>query len=145
MYVLLNFIPQKYNIENTIEGFIKYLDDRHIIQRILHLKYQDKCKTKRVILYGAGLFAEAFFQFYKNDFNIIAIADNKFEQGKQSEYKGYIAINPRDIENFNPDIILISVYQEKQIINFLKQIGIKTKAIPIIKKSFFEKLFETRI
>lgn len=141
-YIFINRLPSKYAIENSVEGFVGYLERKNINKIIA--KLNKKYKNKKVIVYGAGIFAEAFFKFdYLH--NIVAVADNMFEQGKETSYKGRIGINPRDINKYRHDVILINVYQYKYILRFLKQIGIKSKSEPIVKKSLLEKLFETRI
>ena len=115
-------------------------------------KLADKYHNKRIIIYGAGL----LFSIIKDNFdlsklNIIGISDKKFckiEGAEEAEITDKNAelkqIDPYDIYEYSPDVILIAIYYPYKVIEFLKdriQPDIENVKIkPILKKSFIEEV-----
>lgn len=82
---------------------------------------------KKVLFYGAGEVAEAILGIIKNRTNgplkvIALIDDDKKLQGKS--LLGYEILNNENIDNLDPDAIVITSYTfEDEITNKLKEIG----------------------
>jgi hypothetical protein len=98
---------------------------------------------KKIILYGAGLFAGELFRNYDfSHLNIVGIADKKFENDL-GDFYGYQKFNPLDLLENDFDLLLITTYDDTSIKNYLKndllqgenvKFGIKT----LIGMNFFE-------
>lgn len=100
-------------------------------------------KNKKVILYGAGVFAELLLDNYDfSKLNIIKIADSKFSKN-ESRFKNFQTISPDIISELNPDVIILTTYDDKKIKSFFKQYYPEITRLPIkhiIPKTFIEKL-----
>ena len=96
-------------------------------------KLAKKYKNKKILIYGAGTIAEHIFDDYDlSKLNIIAVSDKKYTS--RSTYKGYPAVNPDEIKNLNPDVILFTLYNFKPLIKDFRQQNIKAKMKNIIKR-----------
>ena len=121
--------------------FKEYLEQFDAQEKIN--KLVKKYKSKRVVLYGAGQFAQVVFQNYDlSGLNIIAIADKRFEQDRQHEFFNLNCVKPNDLKYMDYDVILISNFDYKMFVNILDEqilYGTKNAAVeirPLIKLSF---------
>ena len=81
---------------------------------------------KKIVLYGAGAFANAIFENYNlSKLNIIAVVDKRFEKDKDCFFHGIKGISPEELKYIDCDIILISnrdyLYFKKILIDLLKK------------------------
>lgn len=114
-----------------------------ILQLINFQKRINKYKGKKIVAYGAGINAKDILE--KFDFsalNILAFADTKFHSsnGIFHEYK---TIPPDKIKNMDPDIILIFVYNDFAVKEYLKKNFPEldnTKKVSIRDKNILDKL-----
>ena len=102
-------------------------------------------KGKKIIIYGAG---EGFVELDKiyhfgEKFNIVAIADKKFEDCDCNVFNGFKAIKPSEIPNLEYDYILISLEQNKKILYYLE--GELSVPCEKIRKIFTEVYYEEGI
>ncbi len=128
--------PQSY------DDFVRYLEKKNMQKRIDLLA--KKYRGKKIIIYGAGLFSSVIFDKYDlSGLNIIGISDVKFTEEKQ-KFKGYDAIYPADISDYNPDLILIATYYyfnvATALFENLQNMHLKTEIKVFTKDSFFEKV-----
>lgn len=104
-------------------------------------KLSKKYKNKKVLIYGAGLFANVILEkFDISDFNIIGFVDLKYPE---NNYYGYKIYRPDEIKFTNADIILIFTINYKQIEDYLKNFESEVNKIPVqplIKPNFIDKL-----
>ncbi len=105
-----------------------------------------KYAGKKIIVYGAGMMFSLIQENYDTSkLNIIGVADKKLTT-MDDKFKGFQAMSPYDIPDFNPDAVLIAIYVTSPIIRFLKEDVLlpsdKIIVEPFIKKSFKEKLEE---
>ena len=71
-------------------------------------KLSKKYRNKKVILYGAGKFAQYLLSNYDfSKLNIIAVVDKKFENNKEELFHNYPCFSPKCIQELHPDLILI--------------------------------------
>lgn len=99
---------------------------------------------KKIVLYGAGLFAGELFRNYDfSHLNIVGIADKKFEKEFEGDFYGYPKFAPQDLLENDFDLLLITTYDDTYIKDYLKndllqgedtKFAIKT----LIKMNFFE-------
>ena len=101
---------------------------RYFKEKIKTRKFDDdllwsmgEIKGKRVILLGAGEdFVELNKRYFFNDvLNIVAIADKKFEKEPVETFKGIRAITPKQIENEDFDVLLITSEEPKPVLDFV--------------------------
>lgn len=121
--------------------FTEYLEKFNAQDKIN--KLAKKYKNKRVVLYGAGQFAQAIFKNYDlSKLNIIAIADKKFEQDRPHEFFNLNCVKPNDLKNMDYDAVLISNIDYKMFISILdsqilygtKNAGVEIR--PLIQLNF---------
>lgn len=146
LILLFSFIRRRYNIKNTVEGFIQYYKNKNTYRTLN--KILKKYKDKKILLYGAGTSAIALLQIDKSSIlynNIDYVADIKFPRGKESKWEEFMGINPMDIIKYDFDLILVTAYRFDIIKNAIKQNRISIKTIPLNKVSLFEKLFGTQV
>lgn len=101
------------------------LNCTNLKQRINCQKLQEtintKYKGKNILIYGAGTATEFLFkEFNLSGINIIGVADINFRQKNPDRYKGVKTIIPDDINKLNIDIILITAFNYKSILQYLK-------------------------
>lgn len=83
-------------------------------------KVAKKYKKKRIALYGAGKYSKQIFENYNlSKLNIVAVADAKFEDKKNRQFFGLNCIEPKELANFDCDVILISNYDYKKFLTIL--------------------------
>lgn len=80
---------------------------------------------KRVLLFGAGKFAQKWLQYIKGDICVVAIADNAYREIKTCG--GHLVIAPHDIMNYEFDELIITlddlkVGNDAKIINIYAQL-----------------------
>ena len=99
---------------------VEYLNKYETQKRIN--KLSKKYKRKRIVLFGAGQFAQVLFQnFDLSQLNIIAISDKKFEQEGVQEFFGLNCVKPNDLKKMTYDVILISNLDYKKFVNILDE------------------------
>ena len=137
-------------VSNTVRGFSSYLHSKDVSHELYELTR--KYLGKNVIFYGAGIYAKAFLDtadevdFYLSQFNNVLFADHKFKQGELNAFNNHkIGVHPKDIMQHNPNVIIVLVYQDNQIKNYLNELGVNVKIEPMIKKSWLERLLGVRI
>lgn len=123
-------------------------DFKEYLEKKKAQKTIDKIATqygyKKIILYGAGLFAGDLFRNYDfSHLNIVGIADKKFENNFEGDFYGYPKLSPFDILENDFDLLLITTYDDTYIKDYLKNdllqgentnFAVKT----LIKMNFFE-------
>lgn len=116
--------------------FKELLSNQNVPSQIEELA--KKFHDKKIVIYGAGGYANALFENYDlSILNIIAIADKKFENNSQKEFYGYKCISPDELKNFDCDIVLIANYDVNFFYKILYEIFAesknKVKILPLIK------------
>jgi FlaA1/EpsC-like NDP-sugar epimerase len=121
--------------------FIEYLEK---IKFTRHLdKISKKLKSKKVVLYGSGLFFQVINTYYDlSKLNIVAIADRKYSQHEKDEkFMGYKVCGPDEIKDLSPDYVLVATRFFINLIEDLESTTLKKTKIkvrPLIKKPFRE-------
>lgn len=98
---------------------------------------------KRIMLFGAGLFAGDLFRNYDlSKLNIIGVADESFNHHREGDYYGYAKFAPNDLLENEFDLLLITEYDDTEIKSYLKELfqgeNIKIKIKTLIKMNLFE-------
>lgn len=104
-------------------------------------KLVKKLKNKSVVLYGAGVFLELIKKYFDiSGLNIIGISDRRFENHLENEeFMGYKVYSPEELEELNPDYVLVAT---KNYINIIESLyyetlkGSKIKIKPLMQKPF---------
>lgn len=107
-------------------------------------KFATAYENKKIVIYGADLFAGDLFRNYDlSKLNIIGVADKTFQDNDEGNYYDYPKLSPDDLLETDFDLLLIVSYDDTEIKKFLKQelfqgedirFNIKT----LIKLSLFE-------
>lgn len=112
-------------------------------------KLAKKYKNRKIVLYGAGLYLNALLKNYDiSKLPVIAIADRKFINNGAEECFGYKTLKPNDLKDFDFDLLIVTMQEYSLIRNDLKDNVFYdsknegVKIIPMIKKSFWERLVE---
>lgn len=84
-------------------------------------KLAKKYKNKKIVIYGAG----EYYQILQNNFdlsklNIVGISDKKFETSKKTNPSKYLALTPEELQDFEFDIILVALYDDVSLCDYLK-------------------------
>ena len=91
--------------------YLKYIDFKNKLEKL-----NIQLKNKKVVLYGAGILLETAIEKYDfTKLNIIAISDKKFEREPVESFAGVKTINSEKISELNPDVILLSVKNYKNL------------------------------
>ena len=100
---------------------------------------------KKVVIYGAGEgFAELNKRYnFKEKFEVVAIADKKFEVCECDIFGGFKAIKPAEVPNEEFDYVLVTNEQNKKIIYYLE--GELSLPCEKIRKIFAETYYEEGI
>jgi len=128
-------------------NFIDYLEKKKAQQIIdrLALKPHDK----KIIIFGAGLFAGDLFRHYDlSKLNIIGACDKSFQENPDGDYYGYKKFSPLDLLEADFDILLITEYDDSEIKKYLKKElfqgeNIKFKIRTLVKLSLIEYIKDT--
>ena len=117
--------------------FVKYLKAVGAQRQINRLA--KKYKDKKVVLYGAGLYAKILLENYDcSKLNIVAVSDKKFNDTDEL-FMGYKTISPQTLTEFDCDVILVSVIEDIAITNYLQDellVGTVNENVEV--KSFIE-------
>jgi ABC-type Fe3+-hydroxamate transport system substrate-binding protein len=101
-----------------------------------------KYAGKRILGYGTGLFTNIILDNYDvSGLNIIGFADSKYLY-QQEDFRNYKTFSPDQIEEINPDIILLFVYNDAIIKEFFKDYypEYKIPLVHVIKRNLIEKI-----
>jgi len=112
--------------------------DYAILQKRIEY-YAKKYKNKKVILYGAGKYAQKIIKncnFQK--LNIIAIADKKFDENANLKFNNFQAISPEFLKEIDCDLILILNKDYKLFIEIINKLLYGTKNSNVDIFSIFE-------
>lgn len=99
-------------------NFKEYLEKKNAQKKID--KFSQKYKDKKVMLYGAGLFAGELLRNYDfSALNIIGIADKKFQDNFEGDFYGYKKFSPLDLLEEDFDILLITTFDDTYVKDYL--------------------------
>lgn len=118
-------------------GEFDYIKKYDISNNINNLA--SKYKDKRIILYGAGKFAQYLFENYDfSKLNIVAIADKKFETDCQHEFYNLNCVKPEELKVLNYDAIIVLNQEYGKFCNIISNlltdsINQNADILPIIK------------
>ena len=135
-YLVINLSFKDYTFSEMRSGneWIEYL--QKVGEQNFINKLAKKYKNKKIILYGAGLVAKILVaNFDLSKFNIVGIADRRFETSGEQEFLGYKTIKPTELNSIDCEVILFTMKLFKQIEKTLKEKGIRAKMATIIKTS----------
>lgn len=124
------------------KNFSEYLHKKNTQKNID--KLSRKYKGKKVILYGAGSFAENIIKDYDlSELNILGIADSRFSSNQEEYFQGFKTINPYLLPETDFDVLIITVYDDSNILDFIEdtlfyQSKPNFKIETLIKLSFWE-------
>ena len=112
---------------------------KEYFRRVDEQKYLDKLakrlKNKKVVLYGAGIISELLFENYDlSKLNIIGVCDKRFERTDESEFMGYRAIKPSELDAISYDSFLVTLKLFGEIKKSLKKSKVNKKMYSAIKK-----------
>jgi len=100
--------------------FKDYLEKKKA-QKIID-KIAKDYKNKKIVLYGAGFFANDLLKNYDfSKLNIIAVADKNFQDTLEGDYFGYPKIGPYDVLEMDFDLLLITAYDDEAIKDFFSE------------------------
>lgn len=122
--------------------FKDYLEKKKA-QKVID-KFAKKYKDKKVVLYGAGFFANDLLRNYDlSKLNIIAVADMKFQDNLEGDYYGYKKAGPYDLLEMDFDLLLITTYDDEPVKEFLNDDllegeDVKFKVKTFIRMSLFD-------
>jgi phosphoglycerate dehydrogenase-like enzyme len=120
--------------------FVKYLEEKNAQKKLE--KLAKKYSGKKIILYGAGHFAETVLKNYDvSKLNIIAFSDIKYASKK--EFLGYKVLDPYTLKDTDFDVLLIATYKDLDTLDFFednlfKNFKPKFKVDTLIRMSFWE-------
>lgn len=99
--------------------FVKYLKEVNAQKQIN--KLAKVYKDKRIVLYGAGLYAKILLDKYDTSkLNIVAVCDKKYNENSKESFCGYKTISPKELTDFDCDVVLVSVIEDIAIKDFLQ-------------------------
>ena len=79
-----------------------------------------KYKNKKIVIYGCGEYFRILYQnFDLSGLNIVGISDKKFEKQTDTNFTPYKPLAPEDLKYFDFDIILVALYDDTSMCNFL--------------------------
>lgn len=125
------------------EELVEYLGKKNFQKKINALS--SKYSGKKVIIYGAGTLFDAINDNYDlSKFDVAGISDIKFTE--ESDYKGYKTIPPENINEYNPDVVLIALLDTAKAIEYFEEVYSpeygKFKYEFFYKPSFLDALIE---
>lgn len=109
-------------------------------------KIAKQYENKKIILYGAGLFAGDLLRNYDfSKLNIIGVADKKFQDNCEGEFYDYKKFGPYDLLENDFDLLLITTYDDTYIKDYfendlLQGENISFEIKTLIRMNFFEYL-----
>lgn len=123
-------------------NFKDYLQKKKAQQVIAKVakQYQDK----KIVLFGAGLFAGDLIRNYDlSALNIIGVSDRAFEDNCDGEYYDYKKIMPSDLLKTDFDLLLVIFYDDTSVKEYLRKDLIQDKDVKFRVKSLIKlNLFE---
>lgn len=133
-FIFKEIIPQEHE-------FIEYLEKIKLGQHLE--KLSKKLRNKKIVIYGAGIFFQTIAAYYDlSQFNIIAVSDRKFSEYKKGEkFLIYPVCSPFEIDELNPDYVLVATKFFINIIEDLEENTLANKKIkvrPLVRKPFME-------
>ncbi len=103
-----------------------YLEENDISKQIK--KLAKKCRGRKVVFYGAG---EFFYLIKDNndlsDFDVVGIADLKFCTNPEENKTEYKTMIPNDLKTESYDVIIITLYNDLQVLPHIEKIIKGTK------------------
>ena len=85
-------------------------------------KIAQEYEQKKIILYGTDLFAGDLMRHYDfSNLNIIGVTDIQFKNDFEGEYYGYKKLSPYDLLETEFDLLLLTVYDDTEVKEFLKK------------------------
>lgn len=127
----------------TISEIEKVLEKKNL-QKYID-KLAQKYEGKKILAYGTGLMSELVLDKYDiSKLNIIGFSDSKYLYQKE-DFRGYKTFSPDEIQEINPDIILVFVYYDYLIKEFIDVYYPEIKKItlvPLVERNFIEKIFD---
>ncbi|HNW26104.1 MAG TPA: glycosyltransferase [Candidatus Gastranaerophilaceae bacterium] len=145
--------PLKYNLLSPYTKkrkelkihFKKYFDCVRAQKQIN--KLARKYKNKKIVLYGAGIYCKTLFENYDlSNLNIVAVADRGFKNEENKNFFNLNCILPKDLKEFDCDLILLGVYDTLQIFDYLQDqllVGSKNsqiKILPIVEDTVISRI-----
>ena len=122
---------KEFNYINQLQNAKNYLKRNKLLWNAIDQKISKFEKKKPIYIYGAGFHGSQLLNYTKieNKFDIIGFLDSS--TAKHNQYIGnYQIYSPNDKKlNFDSNIIISSIYSEKNIyksLNFLRKKGMKT-------------------
>lgn len=117
------------------EEYLSYVDYLKSIdfEKIL-VRLKEKYQTKKVILFGLGVFLDAILDNYNiSDYlNVIGISDTRFDE-QQSTYKGFNLYKPLALRALNVNVVLDTNILFERTTTFLRKNDYVKKSVVIDK------------
>lgn len=99
--------------------FLSYFKEVRAQRQINHLA--KKYNNKKIVLYGAGEYAQVLMSNYDlSKLNIVGICDKKFEASRDLNTTHYKALIPEELKEYNYDVILTALYDDSSLCDFLE-------------------------
>jgi len=103
-------------MSGEIEKLDKFLKKKKVDKKIKELA--KKYEGKKVLAYGAGQMADFIVNSYDiSPLNVIGFSDSKYGNEKK-EFNGYQTFSPAEIQDLNPDVIVLFVMEPKFVLEF---------------------------
>lgn len=100
--------------------FKQYLEKKQAQKKID--KLAKKYEGKRVVLYGAGMFACELLKDYDfSKLNITAVADKKFEDNREGDFYGYKKLAPLDLLEEEFEVLVFTLFDTSEIKEDVKE------------------------
>lgn len=110
--------------------YFQYISEQKYINKLVK-----KYRNKKILIYGTGTIADILFNNYDlSGLEITAVSDKKYSQA--AKYKNYPAIPAEQIKEYNPEVILFTLYREKEAVKMLRSLGINSKMESLIKRVY---------
>lgn len=112
-------------------------------------KLAKKYKDKKIVFYGAGVYAKALIETYDlSKISVIGISDQKFGKGSANLCFGYKTIAIDELKKMDFDLLVLLVQEYKMIKKSLKnelftnKTNKEIKIVPLIKKGAIQKWWD---
>lgn len=117
------------------EHFELYLEKTDFISYLNELN--TKLTSKKVLIYGAGLFFKYINEKYDlSKLNIIGISDRKFMNSEEgNKFLIYDIIPVSKINEYKPDVILVSTIKNQKIADSLKEDFKNIEILPLVQEN----------
>lgn len=125
MNKILEKIKTIFDKDKLPHGYGEYSINLEKIIKKLKRKY----KNKKIVIYGAGLYATEVLQKYDlSGLNIVAVTDMKYPIGlneHQETFQGYKTLNPYDLFNIDFNVIFITILAAEIAEETLENMGLE--------------------